>query len=40
MMNSNTKIGLAHDHGGYELRENLEEFGPLGSSSTGLNPWP
>jgi hypothetical protein len=37
-MNSNTKIGLAHDHIGYELKGDRKESGPLRNSSTWLNP--
>lgn len=36
MMNSGAKISLSYDHGGYELKENLEESGAWRSSSTGL----
>ncbi len=38
MMNSNTKIDLAHDHSGYELKEDRKESGSLRNSSTRLNP--
>jgi hypothetical protein len=38
MMNSNTKIGLAHDHIGYELKGDRKESGSLRNSSTRLNP--
>jgi hypothetical protein len=40
MMNSNGEIGLPCDHGGYELKEDLKESGPLRISSTSLNPQP
>ena len=40
MMNSNREIGLAYDHGGYKVKEDLKESGPLKNSSTELNPQP
>jgi hypothetical protein len=36
MMNFTREIRLAYDHGGYEVKEDLKESGPLRSSSTGL----
>ncbi len=35
MTNSNGEIDLAYDHGGFELRGNLGESGPVRNSSTG-----
>ena len=40
MMNSNREIRLVYDHGGYEVKEDLKESGPLRSSCTGLNSQP
>lgn len=35
MMNSNREIRLVYDHGGYEVKEDLKESGPLRKGSTG-----
>ena len=40
MMNSNRENRLVYDHGGYEVKEDLKESGPLRSSSSGPNPRP
>lgn len=38
MMNSDTRIGLSHDYGGYELKEDLKESGALRTSCSGIIP--
>jgi len=40
MTNSNREIGLAYDHGGYEVKGDFKGSGPLKSSSTEMNPQP
>ena len=40
MMNSNREIRLVYDHGGYEVKEDLKESGPLRRGSPCLNPQP
>lgn len=38
MMNCDTRIGLSHDHGGYELKGDLKEFGALRTGCSGMIP--